>query len=174
MKRVVIKQVGVSEVEYIREFVVEVPDDCPEELIECVRLEDLKLDRETNWVTREEFHITPIRHFVSHAAEPNSVLPVVDLAEELERVRCCNHEFETYLDGCWLMVGCEHCGLQSAVDDPSASELGEAVIGPYVWEDLSRVTIVTTLSGSHDAESRSTVGDSDEQARSEGAANANG
>ena len=76
------------------------------------------------------------------------------------------------------MVRCEHCGLQSEVDDPSAHELGEAVIGPYVWEDLSRVTIVRWLSDdlasmNNDPESRSTVGASDEQARSEGAANAN-
>ena len=59
MKRLVVKQVGVSEVEYIREFVVVIPDDCPEGLIECVRHDALEVEQEPNWVAREEFHITP-------------------------------------------------------------------------------------------------------------------
>jgi hypothetical protein len=54
----------------------------------------------------------------------------------------CQHELVTALDGDRLMVECSVCGAMGEIVDPYAQELGETLICPYIWDDLSRVTWV--------------------------------
>ena len=141
MKRFLVKQAGISEVEYIREFVVEIPDGCTEEDVEC-----MQLDNGLDWELDLASKIISNGHVVLPYDESHSSLPVVRLEKEVDSIRKCDHEFETELAGNCLLVKCEHCGLRRTVDDPNAEELGEAMIGPYVWEDMSRVTTGEWLS----------------------------
>lgn len=49
MKRYVVRQAGIAETEFIREFAIEVPDDWTAQELEKLTLDELDIDNEIDW-----------------------------------------------------------------------------------------------------------------------------